>query len=107
LSTAGNANPGTPLAVVPSTGFSLSIIGFYDYIQVLSLTPAGIAVDTWWNLTWYPTECPAVMSNGNWSRSFSSLAISGVGIAFAFPSRDGQRDVIENWTMVRDGYESK
>ena len=93
--------------MVSSTGFSLSIIGFYDYIQVLSLTSAGIAVDIWWNLTWYPTEHPAVMSKGNWSRSFSSLAFSGVGIAFAATSRDEQRDVIENWTIVRDEYDAK
>jgi hypothetical protein len=90
LSTAGNTNPGTPLAVAPSTGFSPSIIGFYDYIQVLSLTSAGIAVDTWWNLTRYPTEHHAVMCSGNWSRSFISLAISGVGMGRGMSLRTGR-----------------
>ncbi|MCJ1465170.1 hypothetical protein MMC07_003786 [Pseudocyphellaria aurata] len=95
---------GSPIAAASS--YSNVSSGFESWIEVLSLSSTGIAVDTWSGPVndWLIHHAhPSAMANStNNMRSYESIAVTAIGNAFAVVKQDGQTDVIENWQVSDD-----
>jgi len=95
--------PGTPIAAAAS--YTNVSIGAETWIKVLSLSKIGIEVDTWSGAIndWLEHEThPSAMSNSTANaKTYSSIAVTAIGSAFAVVSQEGQKDMIE-WSQVAD-----
>jgi hypothetical protein len=95
--------PGTPIAAAAS--YTNVSTGYETWIEVLSLSKIGIEVDTWSGAikNWLEHKThPSAMSNSTANaKTYSSIAVTAIGSAFAVVSQEGQKDMIE-WSQVAD-----
>ena len=101
--------PGSPIAAASS--YSSTSTGYEDWIEVLSVSPEGIAVNTWsgqingWlELAAHPPALANMTGSKNVTKeTFGDLAVTATGAAFAvISSDDGSVDTIENWQVEDD-----
>ena len=102
-------SPGSPIAAASS--YSSVSTGYEDWIEVLSVSPEGIEVNTWsgqingWlELAAHPPAFANVIGSKNVTNEiFGDLAVTATGVAFAVVSSDnGSADTIESWQVEDD-----
>ena len=80
---------------------------FQTWLQILSISGAGVAVDTWSGAAnaWlvHDFQPPIMSTNGTRElRQYNYLAITSLGDAFAVTSTPGQKDSINGWRVADD-----
>lgn len=93
--------PGSPIAAASS--YSSVSTGLETWIEVLSLSSAGVQVNTWSgainNWLEYDRTPPAMANSRDSQKVYGRIAVTATGSAFAVAKQNGQADRIESWQV--------